>query len=247
MTSSITKKKIKTPYHSLIYGVAMHKDKVDIKPIHPFRKFISPMYGNDNGGNEVYIGFEYDRIYDLYKHMKPIYNGKLSFSQATPPQSIIDLFNETYPSKTGTIFALIQDVYTSHYVDGIIITGYPINKPIIENKDSDEDEDFDYMIDNATYITDEYGCRIFNVGAGHNMNTPFTFFYGKEIANLPTNEDSNEAHTLAKTLNTVYEFKSTDLPTREDCLKKIHKIDSRFSLNELPIMVMIQTMCYCCT
>src|SRR5205814_4568518 len=110
-------------YHILIYGVTAKT--VNNEVISPFNKYSLPMYGNSTKG-EVFIGYEYDRINGLYDIPRTT-DSCLQLSSKKVPGEIKKQFKELYPDSKPKTYALIQNVYTSHYADGKIMFGYWVN------------------------------------------------------------------------------------------------------------------------
>jgi len=229
----------KIPHHKLIYGATVEEIEKNhlIVPltIEPFQKYTLPMYGAPDGGDDEFIGFEYGRIYGLYDNLHYAYDGSLKLTNCSVPSSIKELFNITYPLVIGKCYAIIQDVYTSHYANGNIAYGYWIF--------TDNDETCDKLSD-MSYNESTGDINV--LCPGHNMkNIPSQYFYGKIIKRLPENECSDDCEKLAKQLCKSYT--SINIPSRDNMLEELHQIDPNIKLSTIPIIVLLEGMCYCCT
>ena len=94
--------------------------------------------------------------------------------------------------------------------------------------------------------TDKNGISVICLNACCNMqHTPSDYLYGKIVESLSTNEMPEECEKLAEQLSRSY--KPIVIPSRDELLQDLHKIDNRLTLSELPILALNETMCHCCT
>lgn len=225
-------------YHLLIFGSIIDDDEYkNVKETELFKKYALPMYGNPYGG-EKFIGFEYGRIYGLYDKVHYTYGDTLSFTSATVPDNIKSLFEETYPTLKGTCHAIIQNVYTSHYTSGSIMYGYWINQ--INNEDKILD-----IVYGAEMETYGYDIQIKEIG--HNMSNSVQFFIGVNIKEFVANEGDRDHEKLAEQLTKAYSTTNSKLPERDVILRILRNIDPQINLSQLPMLCLLQNMCYCCT
>ena len=216
----------KDSYHILIYGIVKNND---IKCISPFKEF-------SVSEDLKFIGFQFDRIdrlYQDYNHSTDI----LTISNSSPSQAMKDLWNETYPEIEGKCYCLIQNVRVSHYANGSVVYGYWIYTKDDETSDLLSDlrgDDINNMI-------------IFCPDHVQSDQTPASFFYGKLLAELPSNEDEDEL--LAENFMKIH--KSQNISSRSECLNNIvNKLETNpknITLSERPEITVICNMCYCCT
>jgi hypothetical protein len=186
------------------------------------------MYGNPDRGNR-FIGFEYGRINSLYDQLHYCYKGELKFTSSEVPDEI----KETYPNLVGSCHAIIQNVRNSHYVSGKVMHGYWVYS------------DSDYGL--CDTIGDDLDHRLNKNFIDHNMtdtnSVPSHIFIGIQLMRLNT-EDTEE---LAWQLSRSYSPKNSRLSSREDVLKVLHEINPSVRISEIPMLCLIQTICYCCT
>jgi len=196
--------------------------------------FYRPMYGKPLE-EEPYIGFEYDRVGDIFKDCMSIMNGKFQLSGATPPDDVVDFYKKYYPNKELRKFALIQEVHTSHYVSGHIMFGYTI-KVHDENCELDVHTHYDDI--------DLYGID-------HVSKRDYNFFIGKEIEYFNGIEQPEDAVLFAEFIHKVYKPIKENLLSRQDVIKILQNRyelnESEMTLSDFPILTFIPTMCYCCT
>ena len=223
-------------YHSLIYGSMLTNDEYEnVKETELFKKYSLPMYGSPG---DKFIGFEYGRIYGLYDKLHYTYGDTLSFTSATVPDKIKLPFKETYPTLKGSCHAIIQNVYTSHYTSGSVMHGYWINQ--IENEDKILE-----IVYGAEMET--YGHDLVIKEVGHNMLCNDKYFIGFTIKEITANECDTDHEKLAKQLTKTYSTNNSKLPERDVILRILHNIDPQINLSQLPMLCLLQGMCYCCT
>lgn len=244
-------------HHKLIYGFPL-SDSLDSEESNhgnPFRKYYLPMYGCDDVGEGGFIGFEYGRVNGLFDNFNPSYNGRLCFNTAEVPREIIQLFKERYPNRQAKCYALLQNAYTSHYACGEIMYGYAITL-----NESDPGEDADTLNDHThTKLEGDLSGKLQIVEVGHNMDTSsaqrsscsYDYFVGTSINGFTTCEDNDGCEKLAEELSTQYRAPH-DFPSKEEIQTILDKIGGtekpiKYSLSFLPMLVFVQTMCYCCT
>lgn len=231
------KSKIEGSYHALIYGSIITKD---VEETELFKRYSLYLYGYDGG--EKFIGFEYGRIYGLYDKLHYSYGDKLSFTQSKVPEEIKSLFKETYPKLKGGNHAIIQNVRCSHYTSGNVMHGYWIKV------DEVSDELYDASIGGQI---ETYGHKIEIMNVGHNMtdtnSTPSSYFIGVTLKCFTPNEGDTDHKKLAKQLSKTYYSKDSKLPERDIILKILHNIDPDMDIIQVPMLCLIQGMCYCCT
>lgn len=237
------KSKIEGSYHTLIYGSIINKKQYDIiKETELFKKYSLYLYGYSDKG-EKFIGFEYGRIYNLYDKLHYSYGDKLSFTQSKVPEEIKLLFKETYPKLKGSSHAIIQNVRCSHYTSGNVMHGYWIKVDEV----SDELHEAAMGAKMETYGFDN--LEIMNVG--HNMtdtnSVPSEYFIGTTLKCFTPNEGDTDHKKLAKQLSKTYYSADSKLPERDIILKVLHNINPNITIIQVPMLCLIQGMCYCCT
>lgn len=245
------KKEQKESHHILIYGFCLD-DHPSTEPKKDFILHKMPMYGNFYNKNEkgynqrTFIGFEYGMIKGLYDHATTKFDD-MQLSQDIVPDVIKQSFSECYPDIEPKCYALIQNVYTSHYASGLIMYGYFMDLEATENVDEDYDirELVDRMQGNKDF---DFDIEYFS--AGHNMKYPndYMCFVGKKVTELPCLEDSDESAILAEQLTKVHS-RPTNIKTSEEIKNIIEKFGELkvIKSTKIPQMATIQTMCYCCT
>lgn len=220
------------PHHKFIYGALV--DPAEICEVEPFKKYYLPLYGNPHSG-ECIIGFEYNRVYGLYDNLHYSYT-KLNIVDNEVPNDIITLFEKCYPNLKGTTHAIIQDVYTSHYASGVIMCGYWI----LNEYDYVNDELFDISMKETFLDNLTIHCL------GHNMkDCPSQYFIGRILSHLSSNEAEDNHHDLAEELSQTYT--QISIPSKDKILSELHKISTDITISIIPSIVLLQTMCYCCT
>uniref|UniRef100_A0A6C0J609 Uncharacterized protein n=1 Tax=viral metagenome TaxID=1070528 RepID=A0A6C0J609_9ZZZZ len=149
---------------------------------------------------------------------------------------------ELYPDQMWMEFALIQNVYTSHYTNASIYHGYYVH---IGQYDIDILSDSLYQ-----YKSDIEGLEFIETGGGHNIKheSNLSFFIGIKIIDLVETEDMDDCHLLAKQLSSVYNIPQ-GFPTKEALQKELL---SKYKTKELTVIgkcrtITWQNMCYCCT
>lgn len=195
-----------------------------------------------NNPCEYYYGFEYGRIDNIFVDAPAVFNGSLQLSNAKPPQEVIDYYEKHFggfgcESARPKHFALLQNVYTTHYACGYIMFGYSI-KP---EKFADE---YDHpslgVIDNECTFTD----------LSHVSKRDYIYFIGTIIACFDGIEDSEGAEVLAEKLKDKY-VPPKNFISRDRILKiltdKYRFPLGQFEISHYPILTFIPTMCYCCT
>lgn len=228
-----------TPHHKLIYGVSvknLKKINKKVPIIAPFKKYTAPM--NSNTTTE-FIGLEYGRVCGLYDSLHYSYGNELQLCTETVPDFFIELFEKCYPGVTGKSYAIIQDVYTSHYVYGTIMYGYWITAQA-----NIVDELCDLKLDKKWKNTE---IKL----PGHNMkDLPGELFIGISLGELSQCEDndSRDYFKLAKQICKKYTLDDEpDILSRNTILKLLHTINPEIDISIIPQIALIQNTCYCCT
>jgi hypothetical protein len=236
------KSKIEGSYHALIYGAIIDKDVVETEL---FKRYSLYLYGY--AGGEKFIGFEYGRIHGLYDKLHYSYGDKLSLTQSKVPEEIKLLFKETYPKLKGSSHAIIQNVDCSHYTSGNIMHGYWINMNNINDDNADKISDISMGANMETYGFNNLEIT----SVGHNMtdtnSSPSEFFIGVTLKRFTPNEGETDHKKLARQLSKTYYAKNSKLPERDIILKVLHNIDPNITIIPVPMLCLIQGMCYCCT
>lgn len=236
-------------FHRLIYGAWVGeedkyereeskkpKQKKSIELKYPFKQFALPMYGKQDAGDK-FIGFEYARIdglFDNYTHD----SDKLILVNSEPRQELMEMFRETWPDLKAKSYALIQNVRVSHHANGVIAYGYWVH--------TKNDDILDLIAKNINNSKKKMGF----ISVSHNMvkSTPSEHFYGIILEYLPSCEDgADDCVTLAKKLRKTYE--PVEIPSKSKCKERIVELlnNDDFTLGKTPEIVVISTMCYCCT
>lgn len=233
-------------HHKLIYGSIIDKDEC-IQTTDLFKRYSLPIYGYPEEG-EHFIGFEYGRINGLYDHLHYTYQGELTFTQAQVPEEIKRLFKETYPELIGSCQAIIQNVRNSHYTSGNLMYGYWI---ITKKDEYDDWHDEIFDISSGADFTDGNKLGLEITSVGHNMedtNTmPSEFLIGMRIATFTANEGEGDHQDLAKQLSKSYSSDGSGLPSRNEILVILHRIHPDIQITLIPMLCLVQQMCYCCT
>lgn len=222
------------PHHKLIYGFPITADS-DLVPMEPFQKYTAPLYGDSSDEDCLnFIGFEYGRIHEICEQVKWVYAGNLQLSTAEVPDIIVEKMKKMYPNQKLDCYAVIQNVYTSHYCYASIMFGYWIN-----HNDGTMDDD------KWSNVDDISGLDL--VLPGHNalLDEGHCSFLGESLCDLSTNEDVDECLALATQIHKKYE--PVDLPNRGDLVNAIKDIDPDAKLSDLPVLICLQRVCYCCT
>jgi hypothetical protein len=214
-------------HHKLIWGSVIDRD-LNIKETALFKKYSLPIYGIPDKG-EHFIGFEYGRINGLYDHLHYCYEGELQFTRSEVPDGIRELFEKTYPELTGSRHAIIQNVRNSHYASGRVMHGYWILNDMCDVEGS------------------KLGHDLMVLSIDHNMShtnsTPSHALIGINLAFF----EQDDSEELADKLSRLYSSRNSKLPSREDVLRILHTIHPDIRISEIPMLCLIQTMCYCCT
>lgn len=172
----------------------------------------------------------------MYHNYHYSYNNTISpFSNNSVPTEIVQLFNETFPGVEATTYAFIEEKYKTLIPSAYIICGYWI---------------FDYKYSDDNDIL-ELDCEklqedLFIYTPAHTMkNTPGEYFIGKIIEELPYTTNPKTCHQLNEKMHKVYT--QVELPSKEKILKLLHTVDNNITLSELPMLILLQCNCYCCT
>lgn len=240
-------------YYSLIYGSVFEEIKMvypDIEYVddEPLIKIYSlPLYGCNKCDDEenMIVGIEYGRIYNLYENAKYTYDNKMQISDATIPDKIKHIFDQKYPNIKGKYYAVIQNVYTSHYVSGLIMYGYWI---LSENV---LDLDTEILLGDVIYSYNDIDNEYDIIQCGHNMkHTPSKKFIGKILSYLDETETGECCESLAKKFRKINSTENIEILSTEDLHLSLNELAGaplhiRFS--PAPMIAVIQTMCHCCT
>ena len=204
-----------------------------------FKHYSLPMYGGDSEDmSKQFIGFCIDSIYGIMDNYKAYYSGHLQFSTASVPEFIKDEFKNNFPEEiTPKCYALIQNVYTSHYCYGSIIYAYEIDTSKLG------DEVYDIDIETIRIKSDIYTI---SKSGGHNMEKSPDYFIGNIIEDLETCEDHESCEKLADQLMKPYHI-PMQLSSKSELINEIKEIDYRLTLSKYPVLTFIECMCYCCT
>jgi len=212
----------------------------------PLDTFYLPMYGTYQ--NEPYYGFEYTTVCGLFE--SPPYvvvSGKnccdgLSIVTADPPKQIANLYQKHFPNLKPHSFALIDNVYTSHYATGDIMFGF-----FCKDKDIYDANDLEVHAWNSGVVAEIAHCY------KNKNNNDFDYFCGIKLfeggGGIECPEDAikfaemlQRRHVVPKRHRNVRKFKEF-LRTKlfsED----IHSYKFQ---TEYPVITFVPQMCHCCT
>jgi hypothetical protein len=222
------------PHYKLIYGASARVCSDVQKPFQKYKFPCEPLAKHDVNEYSI-VGFEYGRIYGMYENSEYSY-GTMRISNSTVPNQVVELFRQTYPGVDATCYALINDVTSPWMVEGLIAYGYWI---MSDNRETLR------KLNDKSYNSESL---IISTNYGHNVkNNISDFFYGKTVDHFDTaDSDSADGYKkLAKQFNHIYE--PVEIPARETILSELHTIDPEIQLSEFPMLVLIQTHCYCCS
>ncbi len=235
-------------HHKLIYGFIPDDDaETDdgdllpkIKAIYPFREFWLDMYGKHD---TRFIGFEFGKVSGIFDNPPAVYEGELCFTKADVPGKIVDNFKAKYPNQEAEKYAIIQDVYTSHYACGSIVYGYKI----IQNKD-DDDETVEDALFHGTW--EKFGeMQLLRFSHNAENGDAYVYTIGNVVEEFVTCEVPEECPQLFEQLTKNYT--KTNLSEKGIIKQKLVsclEIDyDSIELSYLPMLMFVPTMCYCCT
>lgn len=223
-------------HHKCIYGATVgdirkkNKKALVTDPFQKYRYLSNP----NKDGSDDFIGFEYDRIYGLYHNYRYSYNDTLQISNNSVPDSIVELFAKTYPGVKANTYAFIEDKYKHSLTSADVIFGYWI---FSDNGYSDD-------ISGVNFETIDNDMQVYC--PAHTMrNNPSDYFVGKSVGYLSYTFDPKSCHELEKKLHE--EYKSVDIPSKRKILGLLREDDPDVTLSKLPMLVLLQGNCYCCT
>jgi len=225
-----------TSLHVLIYGFYSQEQEQEQEQ-ETVKTYRLPMYGKPSNQLAVH-GIQYDCIHGLYDLSVDLLKkeGRLQLTDPVVcvPQHIKHKMKTLYPDKTCKEYALIQNVYTSHYTNASIYHGYYVHV-------ADYEDDYDITFNSDIELLD-------TGGAGHNMKHDCNLFIGTSLGHLTETEDIEDCHTLAKQISTVYNIPE-NFPTKEELQKELLlKCKSEeFTVVGKCRTITSQNMCYCCT
>ena len=206
--------------------------------------YYRPMYSKDLK-DELYVGFDYDHISDIFVDSPSIYSGQFRLSGGAPPQEIIDSYSKHFPDLKLTNYALLQNAYTSHYASGNIMYGYYVNYDGVSNWDELHD----------LFYRDDTVLDLEIVGVDHaSSKHKCELFIGITLGSISGVEDCDDAENNAKALSKIYE--PVKIPSKQEILKELNiklaneEINSCLSekhFSSYPVLTFVPTMCYCCT
>jgi len=209
-----------------------------------FKHYFLPMYGSPCY-DKVVFGFEYGRVNSLYSSETFVYNGHLCFTTAKPPNEIVEELRTKYPGKQINNYAMIQDVYTSHYTSADVVFGYWVDTSNLMDH-TDEGENLYEKLSDLTWKDDGVdGAQLIDTSSGHNIPGQATFIIGKRIGKLPSTETIDECVHLEEALSKKYY--TCPLPDKDALEEYVKKINPGLKLHRLPVLTLVQNMCYCCT
>jgi hypothetical protein len=130
---------MESPTVVLLYGFVHNGEKV----IDGSELFKLSYYGTTDGSDVAYVGIEFGTIYKLFKDTHHD-DKELVLTTLKPTDEIMIKMQKLYPDKDLHCRAIIQNVYTSHYIYGNIWCGYWY-EPL---QNSDTYDDFDNMFRN---------------------------------------------------------------------------------------------------
>lgn len=194
----------------------------DVLP--PLFKIYHPHLYSRPDTNQRYVGFDYGHVKNLYTDPPFVYAGELCLSTAKPPIEVIDICHELFSGIQMKQYALLQDVYTSHYANGCIAFGYWINNHYFE---TDEIHVGEHKLD-------------FIVPA-HTLEREATIFLGVILDWIVAVEDEDDS---CQSVNTIHKpYYPVSLPSRDKIIKALK--DGK--LSPLPVLTFIPLNCHCCT
>lgn len=215
----------------LIYGFSLEKNE-EIKVKKGSKMYYIPFYGKKDCEDLRYVGIEFGTVESPFDN--PFYDSKsLQITKLKPSESTINKMKSLYDKKNLKCHALIQDVYTSHYVAGSIYCGYWINN-LNKSKELDSEKLKDHII--SSNIGD-YSC----VDISHNLTDAIsaTCFVGTQLSNnfvpFEFNDEDEPGHNFYKMLTKKYKKNllkikfTNDIMTSNLCIAFVPK------------------MCHCCT
>ena len=212
---------------------------------------------NGNGGD--FIGIEYETVKSMF-HYDYTNDKSIQFS-SEPPQHIKERFHSIYPEiKNASVYAIPQNMYTTHYVNGNIVCGMWINF----NCDNDELEKCN--LDEFSQIKLYFPAHCFNIKTMSNTlfnnldiqsnNNKFYAFVGIELKHFPhfyDDDDDDNFEYFAKlmiekyTIDNNKDLINDEIKNAISYLQKtIKKSKIKIISNNLQISF-IPNMCSCCT
>lgn len=201
----------------------------------PLNVFYRPMYNKDYIG-EPYYGFDYGHVVNIFKESQAISAGTYQLSSAEVPIEIVNLYSKYFHGIEMKRYALLQNVYTSHYASGYVMYGYYFVDDMSIGIEKDHEE---IEVDGITLSV--------IICIAHTANY-YENFIGIEMGKFQGTESDEEAEHNAMIIHNKYI--PPIIPSRERILDCLNKNSMRVTDNQLdlfPMMSFVPTMCYCCT
>lgn len=220
----------------LVYGFSINEyDKTDYELDENVKIYNIPFYGDYNSKTLRYVGIQFGEIKSVfdYFHYSP---DALQITKLTLDEQKKEQFDKKYGKITPQYQALIQNVYTSHYVSINMYCGYFVKKKNPSQSDYEENID-DYVEENIDDLE--------IVHVSHNITDMDTFFKQYIFIGKPITEyeifDFSDGDNPG---NTFYNILKTRYSANDHNIRVIFKPDV---VNLEKIIAFIPEMCYCCT
>jgi len=216
----------------LVYGFSIEEDdETDYELDENIKMYNIPFYGDANAKNIRYIGIKFGEVKSVFDHLHYSVDA-VQITKLKLKKSERRKFDKKYPDKKIQNQAIIQGIYTSHYVSVNMYCGYFVKKI-----SDDELEIEDYVEENIDNL------EIVNIS--HNITDKDSFFneyifIGKCLTNYETFEFTDECEPGNKFYNILKTRYSTDY---YDARVKF-KSDV---INLEKIIAFVPEMCYCYT
>jgi hypothetical protein len=196
-----------------------------------------PFYGDTKQKRLRYVGIEFGRVMSVFNNLHYSVD-TLQMTRQKPSKEIKKKMKKLFPNKKLQEQAIIQNIYTSHYVNGNVYCGYfvSVDEKEIANPD-DSAEITDYVSENKNNL--ELLCM------SHNITDNNTFiggydFIGKCLSDFKEFEftdEENPGNVFYNILRTKYKADYYDVTVEfKENVEHLEKM-----------MVFMPEMCYCCT
>ena len=211
----------------LIYGFHLKTEecfslKDDVKLYH------IPFCGDKECNNILYVGIEFGKVPNILdKLYKVDINEKLQITNDKPSIKIINKMGNLYPGKELKCYAILQNIYTSHYVSGEIYAGFLCNH---------NDNIFDINLNGFTTINVSHNICDDKIFVGKQLSKDYECFEEDDDTGLP-------GIKLYEMLTTTYSYEG-DASDFNEVMDNQQLKD--FKKSKLMI-AFVPSMCYCCT
>jgi hypothetical protein len=226
----------------LVYGFSLDQNE-SIELLGNCEIFNIPFYGCIEDNELRYVGIKFGEIDSIFDHLKTTNQTSLQITNLKPTDEIIETMNKLYPKKTSKCQAFLQDIYTSHYVDGFIACGHFVQQIYSYDEENDDNNKHIEYLDNVNDVIVEHSNKEIEIySIAHNLTASIMASHfvgirlGDDFVNFNFNDNNEPAHNFYKLLTTTYNYDNN--------------LNIKFKQNYLASgqqIAFVPTMCYCCT